>query len=149
MLTYRKCLSFLILLKFFISIQSWVIKILQTIFQYVDFESFRQEYNPDIIKYADLHLTNGTNRSVINGAVIFNKVIEKFEISFLITSPKRNGKPWTLLNVTFNGCDFIANNRRKKLNFPYLLLEEMRASTPNFPKKCPMAKVSSYCQNQN
>ncbi|KNC29903.1 hypothetical protein FF38_01687 [Lucilia cuprina] len=89
----------------------------------------------------DLHLINATtHRSVITGSIIFNQDIDQFDVLFFITSLKRNGKPWTMLNLTIKGCDFIAKSRRKNMNFPYIVLGELRAANPNFPKSCPIKK---------
>ncbi|KAI8126758.1 hypothetical protein CVS40_3499 [Lucilia cuprina] len=108
---------------------------------YVEFESYKHEYNPDIVKIMDLHLINATtHRSVITGSIIFNQDIDQFDVLFFITSLKRNGKPWTMLNLTIKGCDFIAKSRRKNMNFPYIVLGELRAANPNFPKSCPIKK---------
>ena len=70
--------------------------------------------------------------------------MDNFDINFFITSFKSNGEKWTLLNFTANGCEFLLKAFRKRKLFPYILLDELRKTNPDFPKKCPFRKVVYY-----
>ncbi|KNC31793.1 hypothetical protein FF38_07681 [Lucilia cuprina] len=110
-----------------------------------NFETFRSEYNTDLVKHVNMHLINNTNKqNALDVSFMFNKEIVEFNITFLITSKKANGLPWTLLNLTLNGCEFLKKGSRNYVKFPYIFLSEIHASNPDFPKKCPLEKVASY-----
>ncbi|XP_037811268.1 uncharacterized protein LOC119603335 [Lucilia sericata] len=126
-----KFLKFLIIIQFNQMTQGW----------FIDYSSYEDECNEDFIKFIDIRLIEISNRKVINGSVILKKELDKFDITFLITSPRRNAKPFTLLNVTLDGCAYLKKSQLKNVNFPYIFLTEIIASNPNFPIQCPVEKV--------
>lgn len=94
-----------------------------------------------MVKYFNLRLVNTKPRNVINGTLMYKNDLDKFDVTFAVICPNRNGKRWTLMNVTVDGCDLVENSLRKRNKFPYIFLSELRTTNPDFPSKCPIEKV--------
>lgn len=73
--------------------------------------------------------------------MLLKKDLYNFDVNFFITSTKRNGQKWTLLNFTSNVCDLLNDFCSRRKLFPYMLLGELHKTNPDFPKKCPFRKV--------
>lgn len=108
----------------------------------MDFETYCQEYNPEVFKFIHLNIINSTKHKVFNGSLMLNKDLEGFDILILITSPFKNGKSWTLLNYSTKACDFMEKANSRSKIFPYIFLADLYATNPDFPKKCPLKKVN-------
>ncbi|KAI8126759.1 hypothetical protein CVS40_3498 [Lucilia cuprina] len=108
----------------------------------LNFESFSQEYNPDLVEFINFRLINYTNKiKALNGSIMYKKDLNQFDVTFILTAPKLNGQPWTVLNVTVNGCEYLVKSRGNNIKkFPYFFLSELRVSNPDFPKNCPIEK---------
>ncbi|KNC29900.1 hypothetical protein FF38_01688 [Lucilia cuprina] len=80
-------------------------------------------------------------RMALNGSIMYKKDLNQFDVTFILTAPKLNGQPWTVLNVTVNGCEYLVKSRGNNIKkFPYFFLSELRVSNPDFPKNCPIEK---------
>ena len=95
-----------------------------------------------MVKYFNLRLVNVKTRNILNGTLMYRQDLDKFNLTFIITSFNRNGKPWTLMNATVDGCEYIENFFRKRKKFPYIFLSELHTTNPDLPKKCPLEKVN-------
>lgn len=92
-----------------------------------------------------MNIINSTKYKLLNGSALLKKDLDKFIMNILLTSPKRNGDPWTLLNFTINGCDFLEQAYRKRKLFPYAIIADVRKTNPDYPLKCPFRKVIKIC----
>lgn len=94
-----------------------------------------------MVEYITLRLINHTKYKVFNGSHMYKQDLDAFSITFLITSSNRKGKPWTIMNFSTNGCEYLEKASSRGKIFPYTFLTELYTNNPDFPKKCPLKKV--------
>lgn len=77
----------------------------------------------------------------VNGSAVFAIDIEDyfFNIHISVHRPKTN--PWTLINITLNGCKLMQQTVNKKISLPVLIFNQIIKSLINMPNKCPLKKV--------
>lgn len=106
----------------------------------MNFESIKYDFNPEFAKM-NLNLVSIKNRKAINGTTEFLEDITGFKLSIWIKSVQTKGRPWTLFNVSLDGCDFIENKWGKLNLISSVTLKEIKKSFGGLPPRCPMKKV--------
>lgn len=111
----------------------------------MDLLTLQYHANPEFTKQLDFKLLDYNGHKAINGTFTFRNDVEPSG-NLLITIPRPKTKPWKLLNVTINFCEFIKNSKSLKMGLHNIVMNAITKSIANFPNKCPFVKVS-HCLN--
>ncbi|XP_005190005.1 uncharacterized protein LOC101897829 [Musca domestica] len=107
---------------------------------YMDFKKLTTKYNPELMKNVSLKLIKFNKHNAINGSFTFAENIRDFQFINQVDSRKRNGKRWLVYNVTINGCQILENTLGKSNPIFDVLMNEVRKSIKNLPRRCPLKK---------
>ncbi|XP_058980200.1 uncharacterized protein LOC131803143 [Musca domestica] len=105
--------------------------------------SYRHELDANYIKWTTLDLFNQT----INGCVVLARDMEKFLLRIeAVSKTKKNAKPWTLFNITVDGCSVLGDGRKNKpIYLVDTVVRAVKKQNPRMPQQCPMKKDTEYC----
>lgn len=107
-----------------------------------EFLTYKQEFNPKIVKSHNVNLINFNGHKALNGTVTYALDLHNFIANLNVIVQKRpKDKAWVLLNITLNCCEFLENINNTKITFPNLLFHQVKEGFKNFPSKCPLPKV--------
>ncbi|XP_075165911.1 uncharacterized protein LOC142238211 [Haematobia irritans] len=141
LITDFKYTGLLIILSYMIVTRVWSIRTFS-----LDFQSYHHEIVPGFYKSANFQLVNYSTYTVFDGCGIFLKDIKNFNLKVMATGTRYNGQNFTAVNVTFDACKLL-ENQRSQASFYYinLLLKSVLAGSPTIPRKCPLKKENDYC----
>lgn len=86
------------------------------------------------------------NDNVISGCIVYSQDIETFGLRLVAKVPRAHGNTWVWMNVSLDGCELLGGSE-KRLNIIRRIVKGIRKTSPKFPKKCPIPKVSTILQD--
>lgn len=102
------------------------------------------EFNKNVVEDFYLKVFPYRKSNAFNGSLKLRRDVQEFYVRHWTTSIRRNGRVWTVYNVSVNGCDVLENKAGRQNPIAGAVIKTVRDLIINVPRKCPLSKVPFF-----